>query len=235
MASGGVDPDQDVRMVVLPPPYMVESLASGQVDAFCVGAPWNSVAVSQGVGHILHFGSELQARLAEKVLALRQSWAEKNSEVTAKLLRALSRAADFVDNPENSNEIAGIISPPRYIGVDPELVHRTLRGDLKVSSEGEVRNSPRYIIMGNSVTQPDPIQAGWLYAQMVRWGHAPLSADYFKAACSVFRPDIYESVLGNGPELAVGEPADHIGAFAGEPFDANDIMGHVSSWKIRRW
>jgi NitT/TauT family transport system ATP-binding protein len=54
MAAGGVDPDEDVRLVVLPPPYMVDSLASGQVDAFCVGAPWNSVAVDLGVGHILH-------------------------------------------------------------------------------------------------------------------------------------------------------------------------------------
>ena len=48
MAAGGVDPDEDVRLVVLPPPYMVESLQNGHVDAFCVGAPWNSVAVDLG-------------------------------------------------------------------------------------------------------------------------------------------------------------------------------------------
>jgi len=59
MAAGGVDPDEDVRLVVLPPPYMVDSLANGHVDAFCVGAPWNSVAVDLGVGHILHFVSEI--------------------------------------------------------------------------------------------------------------------------------------------------------------------------------
>ncbi len=57
MAAGGVDPDEDVRLVVLPPPYMVESLQNGHVDGFCVGAPWNSVAVDLGIGHILHFVS----------------------------------------------------------------------------------------------------------------------------------------------------------------------------------
>lgn len=57
MAAGGVDPDEDVRLVVLPPPYMVESLASGHVDGFCVGAPWNSVAVDLGIGRILHWKS----------------------------------------------------------------------------------------------------------------------------------------------------------------------------------
>ena len=72
MAAGGVDPDEDVRLVVLPPPYMVESLANGHVDGFCVGAPWNSVAVDLGIGVILHFVSEILARASEKLLAVRQ-------------------------------------------------------------------------------------------------------------------------------------------------------------------
>jgi NitT/TauT family transport system ATP-binding protein len=59
MAAGGVDPDEDVRLVVLPPPYMVDSLANKHVDAFCVGAPWNSVAVDLGIGFMLHFCSEI--------------------------------------------------------------------------------------------------------------------------------------------------------------------------------
>jgi NitT/TauT family transport system ATP-binding protein len=33
MAPGGIDPDEDIRLVVLPPPYMVESIANGHVDA----------------------------------------------------------------------------------------------------------------------------------------------------------------------------------------------------------
>ena len=88
MAAGGVDPDEDVRLVVLPPPYMVDSLANGHVDAFCVGAPWNSVAVDLGIGHILHFVSDILVRAAEKVLAVRQSWSEKNPDVLAALIRA---------------------------------------------------------------------------------------------------------------------------------------------------
>ena len=83
MAAAGVDPDEDVRLVVLPPPYMVDSLANGHVDAFCVGAPWNSVAVDLGIGHILHFVSDILERAAEKVLAVRQVWADKHPDVVA--------------------------------------------------------------------------------------------------------------------------------------------------------
>src|SRR5690242_10974900 len=78
MAAGGVDPDEDVRLVVLPPPFMAETLASGQIDAFCVGAPWNSIAVDRDVGRILHFVSDIMLRAAEKVLAMRQSWVERH-------------------------------------------------------------------------------------------------------------------------------------------------------------
>jgi ABC-type nitrate/sulfonate/bicarbonate transport system substrate-binding protein len=92
MAAGGVDPDEDVRLVVLPPPYMVESLANKHVDAFCVGAPWNSVAVDLGIGFILHFVSEILARAAEKLLAVRAQWAVQNSVVLRRLVRAHQRA-----------------------------------------------------------------------------------------------------------------------------------------------
>ncbi len=122
MAAGGVDPDEDVHLVVLPPPYMVDSLASGQVDAFCVGAPWNSVAVDLGVGHILHFVSDILVRAAEKVLAVRQNWSEKNPDVLAALIRATSRAADFIEQPDNRTEAAKILSQPERLGVDAEVI-----------------------------------------------------------------------------------------------------------------
>src|SRR6201996_4673293 len=98
MASGGVDPDEDVRMVVLPPPFMAESLASGQIDAFCGGAPWNFIAVGRGGGHILHFVADILVRAAEKVLAVRQNWAERHPDTVAALVRAAQRGADFVEH-----------------------------------------------------------------------------------------------------------------------------------------
>src|ERR1700704_1705595 len=104
MAAGGVDPDEDVRLVVLPPPYMVESLANKHVDAFCVGAPWNSVAVDLRIGHILHFVSEIFTRAAEKYLGVRRRWADDNPDALMRLIRAHRRAADFVEHVENREE-----------------------------------------------------------------------------------------------------------------------------------
>src|SRR5262249_39611905 len=110
MAAGGVDPDEDVRLVVLPPPFMADSLASGQVDAFCVGAPGNPFAVDHGAGHILHFVSDILVRAAEKVLAVRQSWADRHPQVLNGLIRAVARAADFIAQPENRAEVARLLA-----------------------------------------------------------------------------------------------------------------------------
>jgi len=232
MAAGGVDPDEDVRLVVLPPPYMVDSLASGHVDAFCVGAPWNSIAVDHGVGHILHFASDILVRAAEKVLAVRQAWSEKNPELVAALIRATFRAAEFIEQPHNRAEAARILAQPERGGVDADIIQRTLEGRLKISPDGTLRESSRYMLLGREgATRPDLVQAAWLYAQMVRWGQASISPEALKAVAAVFRPDLYDVALGLDGTSAVSYP---VGAFAGPEFDPNDIAGHLAAFKIGR-
>lgn len=233
MAAGGVDPDEDVRLVVLPPPYMVDSLANGHVDAFCVGAPWNSVAVDLGVGHILHFVSDILVRAAEKLLAVRQNWSEKNPEVVAALIRAAFRAAEFIEQPQNRAEAARILARPERIGVDADVIQRTLDGRLKISPDGTMRESNRYLLVGReAAARPDPMQAAWLYAQMVRWGQASISPEALATAKAVFRPDLYDAALGREAKLADASGA--IGAFVGPAFDANDIPGHLAAFEIGR-
>jgi NitT/TauT family transport system ATP-binding protein len=235
MAAGGVDPDEDVRLVVLPPPYMVDSLANGQVDGFCVGAPWSSVAVDLGVGFILHLVSEILLRAAEKVLAVRERWAEARPDALLRLVRAHHRAAAFIEDEANRDEVAEILAAPDRVGVAAEVIRRTLDGRMKVAPDGTVRVSERYLLIGRKgASRPDPVQAAWLYGQMVRWGQAPLSAELLATARAVFRPDLYDAAIGETKPDLTGEPSDGIGAFAGPAFDPDDIAAHLSAWKIGR-
>jgi NitT/TauT family transport system ATP-binding protein len=234
MAAGGLDPDDDVRLVVLPPPYMVDSLANKQVDGFCVGAPWNSVAVDLGIGHILHFGSDIVARMSEKVLAVRQTWAHENADALAKLVRALHRAADVIEDVNQRDEVCALLAAPNRVGVSAEAIRRTLDGRLTVSPQGAQRTSDRYLNIGrDGAGRPDPAHAAWFYAQMVRWGQAPLSAELLASAKAVFRPDLHDAVLGPGRASSAALPADHIGAFAGPPFNADDLRKYLSAWPRR--
>lgn len=233
MAAGGIDPDEDVRLVVLPPPYMVESLTSGHVDGFCVGAPWNSVAVDAGIGRILHFGCEIQSRVTEKVFAVRERWAVDRPDTLAALIRALASAAAFAEAPENLTAVSTAIAG--RLGVTAELVARAITGNLKIAFDGSVRTNDRYLMIGrNGAARPDLVQAAWIYAQIARWGQAPLSEESLMLAQAVFRPDLYDAAVGGTPPAGPGEPVDGIGAFIGPAFVPTDIAGHLAAWRAKR-
>ena len=233
MAAGGIDPDEDMRLVVLPPSFMVESLTNGHVDGFCVGAPWNSVAVDSGVGRILHFGCEIMARASEKVLAVREQWATDHPDTLGALIRALANAGNHICDEANHAAVAAILA--RRLGVSVDLASRTLSGNLKIAADGTMRSSERYILIGrNGASRPESVQAAWLYAQMVRWGQAPMSDELCATAQAVFRADLYDAVLGDAPQLGDSEPADGIGGFMGPAFDPSDIAGHLAAWTIKR-
>jgi two-component system, oxyanion-binding sensor len=235
MAAAGVDPDEDVRLVVLPPPYMVDSLSSRQVDGFCVGAPWNSLAVELGIGRILHFGCDIVARAPEKTLAIRTAWAANRADVLPRLLRSLDRAAAFINDPAHVDEAAALVAAPHRIGVAPEIVQRTLNGRLRIAPGGAFRTSANYLLIGrDGAGRPEPTHAAWLYTQMVRWKQAPLSPELLAAAKACFRPDLFDAALGATAKNAqqVNRPPDGIGAFAGPSFDGDNIAGHIAALSV---
>jgi NitT/TauT family transport system ATP-binding protein len=191
------------------------------------------VAVDLGIGNILHFGCEIMAQVSEKVLALRQRRADEDPDTVCALVRALARATEFADQAVNREHVAHIVA--QRLGTTSELVVRTLTGNLKTSPDGSIRKSDRYIVVGPSgANRPDPLQAAWAYAQVVRWGQAPLSEELQATAESVFRPDLYDAALGDTRTPGRGIEREGIGAFVGPQFDASDIAGYLASWRAKR-
>ena len=96
-----------------------------------------------------------------------------------------------------------------------------------------MRESRRYLLVAREgAARPDPTQAAWQFAQMVRWGQASISPEALQTAMGVFRTDLYDAALGQAAEPA--EAPDPIGAFAGPAFDAGDIAGYLAAFEIAR-
>ncbi|HEY8260308.1 MAG TPA: CmpA/NrtA family ABC transporter substrate-binding protein [Methylosinus sp.] len=226
LAEGGLDPDEDVRLVVLPPPYMVENLARGQLDGFCVGAPWSAVAVEAGVGAILHFGCDIFQRAPEKVLALRENAVEEAADVAAALIRAVVKGAAYIDGADGLDETARLLARPEFVGVDAAMIRRVLEGRLRVGAARE-RSAENYLVIGDAM-RPEPWQAEWIYAQMLRWGQTRHSASVERQATSVWRPDLFDAAVGGAPT------AGDIGAFAGAPLQGGDIADYLAGFAIGR-
>jgi NitT/TauT family transport system ATP-binding protein len=109
-----------------------------------------------------------------------------------------------------------------------------LDGRLKISPDGTMRQSGRYLLVGREgAARPEPVQAAWLYAQMVRWGQTVYSPDALKTAMGVFRPDLYDAALGLHGDAPSGA-LDSVGAFAGPAFDPADVAGYLASFDVSR-
>src|ERR1019366_10118157 len=104
LAASGIDPDRDLNLVVLPPPLLVEAMRENQIEGFCAGEPWSSLAVEAGVGCIVAATTDIWRRSPEKVLGLRADWAESHPDEVAALVRACYRAAAWCANRGNQTE-----------------------------------------------------------------------------------------------------------------------------------
>ena len=213
MAAVGIAPDRDVRLAVIPPPYMVKSLESSQIDGFCVGEPWNRQAVAQNVGTILMPVHEFWPNGPEKVLGLHQRWADENPDTLAALLRALGEAARWCDDPSNRAELATLLARPEYLDVREEHIIDALDGTVAFTQNG-------------APIRPEPAQALWLYAQMVRWQQTPLSAEGEHAARRTFRPDLLAQAVPSCPPPAANAPAHTLDGLS---FDPADLAGYIQA------
>ena len=117
----------------IPPQQMAEALAQGEIDAFCVGEPWGSVAVARGAGVLLLPTSAIWAGAPEKVLATRAGWAQAEPRLAGGVMRALWRAGRWLDAPENRMIAAEMLGS---FGVEVELIERALSGRLILSQSG---------------------------------------------------------------------------------------------------
>lgn len=223
LAAGGLDPDVDMRLVVIPPPFMVDAMVAGQIDGMCVGAPWPSLAVESGVGRTITAKAEIWKASPDKVLAARAAWAETHPHLIDALIRACEAATRWCAAPENRLALAALLARPAYVGVPAEVIHRALTGRLKVDPAGEWVDFADYLSFPtDGGTAPAPRHALWFAAQMVRWGQVPSPAEAYAAARAVTRPDIWGRALGRKPPEAVLAPIPGE-FFDDEAFDARDL------------
>lgn len=195
LASAGVDPVHDVELVVVPPPLMAAALAAGQIDGFCVGEPWGSVAVAGGAGCILTTSAHIWRSSPEKVLGVRARWAEDDPQRLERLIRAVYRAAVWCDDPANREALVALLSEPEALGQPEAVLRPGLWRQLPVPSGARIAAEGLLTFADRAATFPWLSHALWLYAQMVRWGQAPASREAAATAQATFRPDLYRRAL----------------------------------------
>lgn len=235
LAACGIDPDREVRLVVIPPPLLVDAMREGHIDGFCVGEPWNSLAVSVGAGCIVLPTTAIWRLSPEKVLGCRLEWAQRHPERLQALVRALYRAALWCEQSEHHSELAHLLSEPRFVGAPAEILLRGLSNRLVLRPDERGRHLPDfYLPAAQAATFPWVSHALWFYSQMVRWGQVTFEPEHIAPVRATYRPDLYRLALAG---IATNIPAADTkiegagpdGFFDGMRFDYRDLPGYLRS------
>jgi nitrate/nitrite transport system ATP-binding protein len=211
LASGGIDPDKDVDLIVIPPPQMVATLRAGTVDGFCVGEPWNSRAVQEGLGTMVATDPELWNGHCEKVLGVRQDWARACPRTHEALVRALLEACHWCDQAENREELCDLLAARDFVGGDPATLRPALVGPLDRGTGEAVCQPDMLRFHGGEINAPTPEDAVWILAQLARWGLCPFPADWRAVADQVQQRELYRSIAtaaGLRAPSSEGSPAE---------------------------
>jgi NitT/TauT family transport system ATP-binding protein len=172
---------------------MAEALEAGDIDAFCVGEPWGSVAVDRGVGALLLPGEAIWQGAPEKVLATRTDWAENEPDLLGRMIRAVWQSSRWLAKPESRITAAEILARATYLDLPPEMIDRALSGRMILSSHGEHRADDEFLRFHGAATSfPWRSQAKWIAHRLS--GHYGLSCD-LETAAGVFRSDLYRQHL----------------------------------------
>lgn len=227
LAAGGIHPgfytagdttgtvEGDVLISVTPPPQMPATLAQGTIHGFCVGEPWNQQAVAKGIGVSVITDYEIWKNNPEKVFGVTADWAAKNPQTHVAVVKALIRAAYWLDaSPENRVEACRILSRPEYVGADYQILANSMTGTWAYTT-ADKRPLPDFnVFFRHFATYPYYSDAVWYLTQMRRWGQiadAKADAWYDETAKSVYQPAIYraaaEALVAEGKLAAADIPA----------------------------
>lgn len=196
LARAGIHADRDVRIVVVPPPQMVANLKAGHLDGFCVGEPWNSVAVQSRAGWCVATSAELDDGHPEKVLMVRREFAEKRNAEHVALVAALLEACEFCDAPENMDRVAATLARREYVGAPEAALRRGFDGKFDFG-HGLVRAIPHFTVFSrNDANEPCGRKAAWVIQHLRDSGLCKDAAALnFALSRQVFRPDIFQTAV----------------------------------------
>ncbi len=167
LQAGGIDPEHDVRIIVLPPQQMVDSLSRGSIDGFCVGEPWNTLAVHHGVGAVQATGYDIWNNVVEKVLGVTEQWHQQHPATHLRLRMALMEACGWLSQEENRKAAVTMLASPDYLDIATEFLLPSLAGQFVFGRGQTPETRPHFHVFGRfQAGFPWRSHGEWLLSQM---------------------------------------------------------------------
>jgi ABC-type nitrate/sulfonate/bicarbonate transport system substrate-binding protein len=191
-----IDPERDIQLVVVPPAQVHPNLKAGHLGGYCVGDPWNSLAVMSRTGWIAAASHELAPGHPEKVLMLRRDFAEEHEREHLALIAALIEAGHFCDVPENRERMIETLATPEFVNAPIQAVHMSLGGVFDFGHGRVEKTSRQHVFHAGHANEPSAEKARWVIENLTNSG-AVVDPSLIPAeqAAACFRPDLFHQAL----------------------------------------
>lgn len=231
LAAAKVDQSK-VKIITIPPPQMVANMKVGNMDGFCVGEPWNQVAVKQGIGFTHLATQDLWKNHPEKALVVNKQFSESRRDDLKKVMKAIMEASIWLDDMKNRAEAAEIIGRQSYVNAPAKEIEARLLGNYDLGcSYGKHTYQDDYMLYHNKglVNYPRKAHGIWYLNQYVRFGYLKATPDYKAIADKLIMQDLYTEVA---KEMGIAIPDDDMKPFTinldKATFDPNNPNGPVA-------
>jgi nitrate/nitrite transport system substrate-binding protein len=258
IAAIGINPLNEFRIMIVPPPQMVVNMRIGAMQAYMVAEPWNTRAIAgnDGIGFTFAQGREIWRGHPDRILAVQESFINENPKTYRSLVKAMIEACQYCSHPGHREEVAELLSQRSFTGADPRLTRPAITGDYNYGGfDGRSRivNKPEETtiffdipadlaaaegnIANNHSTFLWQSHSLWLMTQAARWGQIPdIPSNADEVAKQAWRTDLYREIAA---EMGIACPKDDYKVEPGslfidnKPFDPSDPVGYLKSFEIR--
>ncbi|MCR1565957.1 MAG: CmpA/NrtA family ABC transporter substrate-binding protein [Mixta calida] len=237
LASVGIDPFRQLRLLVVPPPQMVMNMKIGNMSGFCVGEPWNQRAISDNVGYTVVTSQQVWPDHPEKILATRAQWVGENPNSARALTAAVLEAARWIDASEaNRRETAQVIAGRAFLNTKAETITGRMLGHYQdgLGRRWQDAHGLRFFHDG-AVNYPWLSDGIWFLTQFQRWGLLKQQPDYLAVARAINRTDIYRQAASAVGNIAVPQSEMRSSTLIdGRVWDGSDPAAWATGFAIKR-
>lgn len=196
LASGGINPRRDVRIVTVPPPQVFRNLSAGTIDGYCVGEPWNTLAVQHGVGWCPATSDQLHPGQPEKVLMVRSDFAENRHEEHLRLITALTTACARCDDPAFRPRLVKLLARREYLNQPARVIAASLLGPMQLGHDRTADHHTFLRFGSGELAEPDPRHADLILDSLKRHGLLPPGTKVPpQLARELFRRDLHQQAV----------------------------------------
>nr|WP_288119711.1 CmpA/NrtA family ABC transporter substrate-binding protein [Thiomonas sp.] len=234
LATYGINPMKDDKVITVPPPQMVANMRVGSMDGFCVGEPWNAVAINQKIGFTAVTSQDIWTDHPEKVLGTTAEFVQKYPNTAKAVMAAVLEASRWIDaSNANRTKMAETIAAPGYVNTQVETILPRILGEY-TNGLGKSWHDKHPMTFYEDGQVPFPwISDGmWFLTQFRRWGLLKTDPDYLAVAKAINRVDLYKEVAA---ELKVPVPASDMRSLKlidGVVWDGKDPKAYAHGFKV---